>query len=434
MAVAKKDSKKMKRFTLKKDCFLVKGVKRSAIYDLESGDVYSMDEDATTLIEKCETGKELNQIFKDYPNETQPIIIGYLENLVKLGLGYFLNNGKKVTKILINQPNSLEFIWLELTAGCNLRCAHCYSGSFPSLLGEEKMGEADWIRVMKESYVIGCRKLQFIGGEPFTLGSKLLKLIVACQNIGYEFIEVYTNATLINDAQIQFLADNKIAVAVSVYGNTQEIHEKVTRSSGSFNQTITNLQKLIKKGVQVRVGIITMNLNEDYVGETVRFLKEDIGVKNVKVDLIRPSGRGCNKDLMSSKLLEKYKLRQPLFSKCTFKTFQRARYGHNCFSRDVCVTASGDVIPCVMERDIVLGNVLNFPLSHILHDKIVKQVRSLNKDNIEVCRDCEYRYCCFDCRPKSKKASLDENLYAKPAECFYDPHTGKWDILNNERR
>ncbi len=419
--------KKEKYFTLNQDCFLIKGAKRGAIYDLGSGNVYSIDEHATGLIEKCEDGKELKQIFKDYPDKTQSAVIGCLENLVKLGVGYFLSNGTKVAKISINQPRPLEFIWLELTAGCNLRCVHCYSGSSPSLLGEEKMSEADWVRVMEESYVIGCRKLQFIGGEPFTLRSKLLKLIATCQNIGYEFIEVYTNATLINDAQIQFLADNKIAVAVSVYGNTQKTHEKITRNSGSFNRTIANLQKLIKKGIQTRVGIIAMKLNDDYIGETVRFLKEDIGVRNVKVDLIRPSGRGCNKGLASLKLLKKHEFRQPLFSKCTLGTFQRARYGHNCFSKDVCVIASGDVIPCVMERDIVLGNVLNFSLSHILHNDAAKRVRSLNKDNIEVCCGCEYRYCCFDCRPKAKKTSSEENFYAKPAECFYNPYTGKWD-------
>lgn len=413
-------------FALNSDCFLVNGALRGAIYNLGSGDVYSIDEYAVVLIEKCESGIALKGIINDYPKESQLVINRYLENLSKTGLGRFFDNSQIATKIPINQLHSLEFIWLELTVGCNLRCVHCYSESLPSLLGKERMTKNDWVRTAKEAYNMGCRKLQFIGGEPFILKSQLMQLITAVKNIGYEFIEVYTNATLIDNADIQFLENNKVAVAVSVYGSTGEFHDSITRNSGSFNKTITILKKLLARDIRVRVGVIAMNSNEGDIEATVKFLKDEIGVKNVKIDLIRPSGRGCNIELIPVRLSEKHKFRKASFSKCTLEIFRRVKYGHNCFSKEICITASGDVFPCIMERSVSFGNVFNHSLNQILESQIAKRIRNLVKDNIEVCRDCEYRYCCFDCRPKAKGASSNDNFYAKPTECLYNPYSGKW--------
>jgi hypothetical protein len=40
-----------------------------------------------------------------------------------------------------------------------------------------------------------------------------------------------------------------------------------------------------------------------------------------------------------------------------------------------------------------------------------------------VCKDCEFRYICTDCR-----AYLEDpyNEYSKPLKCGYDPYTGEW--------
>lgn len=47
----------------------------------------------------------------------------------------------------------------------------------------------------------------------------------------------------------------------------------------------------------------------------------------------------------------------------------------------------------------------------------------INKDKVSICRDCEFRYICTDCR-----AFLDnpEELLSKPLKCGYDPYTNKW--------
>jgi hypothetical protein len=48
---------------------------------------------------------------------------------------------------------------------------------------------------------------------------------------------------------------------------------------------------------------------------------------------------------------------------------------------------------------------------------------SINKDQITVCKDCEFRYVCTDCRAYLLDAG---DLYSKPSKCTYDPYTAEW--------
>ena len=56
MRGVKKMNKNETMFTLNSDCFLIKGVKRGAIYNLDTGDVYSIDENSVKILDKCEKG------------------------------------------------------------------------------------------------------------------------------------------------------------------------------------------------------------------------------------------------------------------------------------------------------------------------------------------------------------------------------------------
>ena len=60
----------------------------------------------------------------------------------------------------------LEFLWLELTGRCNLECLHCYADSGPQRPAYESMQLEDWKGVLREASELGCKSVQFIGGEP----------------------------------------------------------------------------------------------------------------------------------------------------------------------------------------------------------------------------------------------------------------------------
>jgi len=71
-----------------------------------------------------------------------------------------------------------------------------------------------------------------------------------------------------------------------------------------------------------------------------------------------------------------------------------------------------------MERRFVHGNLRDKGISEILN----KDICCLSKDEVDVCKLCEYRYICSDCRPDSN----GREVYAKPWYCSYDPLRGAW--------
>ena len=106
-----------------------------------------------------------------------------------------------------------------------------------------------------------------------------------------------------------------------------------------------------------------------------------------------------------------YKISANLIKKCIS--------GHNCFSRRLYFSVDSDVFPCVMERRFLHGNIKGKKISAIIDSDIL----DLNKDKIDECKECEFRYCCFDCRPDSN----GNDKYSKPWYCTYQPDRGVWE-------
>lgn len=44
-------------------------------------------------------------------------------------------------------------------------------------------------------------------------------------------------------------------------------------------------------------------------------------------------------------------------------------------------------------------------------------------DQIHICKDCEFRHICTDCRAYIEDP---DDIYSKPLKCGYNPYTGEW--------
>jgi len=69
-------------------------------------------------------------------------------------------------------------------------------------------------------------------------------------------------------------------------------------------------------------------------------------------------------------------------------------------------------------------NISNFSLDKLYDDINNEELRNITKDQINICKDCEYRYFCTDCR--AYKEDPDDN-FSKPLKCGYDPYQGQWE-------
>lgn len=269
----KGESRMHDRFSLKEYCFLVDGAKRGAIYNLHSGDIFSINENTLELLKLCEEGVSVQDICKISSfAKNKAVIISCLKNLEENGLGVFLIGLEKIKKINISEPvQKIDFMWLEVTDRCNLKCIHCYHGNLDDDIYFDKGEHENRIRVIKDAYELGCRKIQFIGGEPFLLGNKLTELIYFARKIGCDFVEIFTNGTLLKEKHIDFFKKNNVSIAISLYGSGSQIHNKVTLNSASFDKTINNLKKIKQAGLNVRVGITVMTINQEDIENTIFF-------------------------------------------------------------------------------------------------------------------------------------------------------------------
>lgn len=229
----------------------------------------------------------------------------------------------------------LSFIWLEITGKCNLTCTHCYADSSPTGTLRGNMSYDDWIRVIEEAAELGCSQLQFIGGEP-TLHPDLQSLIRFAKNKKFNFIEVFTNATRLNESLIECMKEYDVQVAASFYSDEPKVHDGITDVFGSWEKTVKGFHSVVNAGLPLRVGIIEMKQNEGHINRATTFLKS-IGVENIGWDRLRGVGRG-----------------EPSLVNSPVEKFEELC--GQCWNGKLCVAPTGDVFPCVFSRATPLGN------------------------------------------------------------------------------
>lgn len=254
--------------------------------------------------------------------------------------------------------DGLDFLWLELTSLCNLECVHCYAESGPYVTKADDVSPDRYAELIVEAAALGCRKIQFIGGEP-TLHPALPHLIELASREEYSFIEVYTNATRISDSLLSQFVRHKVAVAVSIYADDPMVHDAVTRHHGSHTATVGTLGRLVAAGLQVRAGIIVMDQNRERVTETTEFVR-GLGIQNVGTDRIRSFGRGATGHPGAD-------IRELCGS---------------CWRGSVCVAPNGAVSPCIMSKFLSIGSVHDSGLACLLASGALHAARAKVYDEV----------------------------------------------------
>jgi SPASM domain peptide maturase of grasp-with-spasm system len=112
----------------------------------------------------------------------------------------------------------------------------------------------------------------------------------------------------------------------------------------------------------------------------------------------------------------------PSYFAPNLETFLEAQRHNTCLNRKVSVDARGEIRNCP-SLGASYGNVRDVSLHSAVARRDFRDLWEINKDQIEVCKDCEFRYVCVDCRAYLTRP---EDLYSKPAKCGYDPYTAQW--------
>lgn len=115
------------------------------------------------------------------------------------------------------------------------------------------------------------------------------------------------------------------------------------------------------------------------------------------------------------------------FFAINIKTFTESQKFNSCLNRKISVDVNGEIKNCPsMPKSF--GNINITPLQEVLARKDFKKYWDITKDQIDICKDCEFRYICTDCRAYTERNHIDnEGLdLSKPLKCGYNPYTNEW--------
>lgn len=419
-----------KYFNLYHNCFLETAKRNGAIYDIYKQEIYIIDLKIAKILRYSEKNKfTIQDIIKKlhYEKYTNKII-SYLNELTRNDLGFFSNNYIVPLKLRPDETFEnlsenyicwpLRKIFIELINECNLNCCQFFDKYIPLFRcsckirpkNKIRLSFEDWRKIIQDAYILGCKEVHFVGGEPLLLRDTLFGLISLIRKImpNKTRILVHTNLCLIDEFVATFFKTNNIEIIFNIYSNNPQIHDLITGVNNSWKIMIENIKILLNFNVIMHPNLEVIKHNEKEISNVKNFIVT-LGIKSpINLSIVLSK----NKNIAS-------KCINNIFYKSLIAPPNREMYflnkeSHPCWAGAVAITSDGNIIPCPMAQNEIIGNIFNNNLKNIVANKKMEKWWMCSKDKISLCKDCELRYACFDCRPAQ---SSDGTLYGAPIWC-----------------
>lgn len=107
------------------------------------------------------------------------------------------------------------------------------------------------------------------------------------------------------------------------------------------------------------------------------------------------------------------------------ETISESQNYNTCLNRKLSVDINGSIknCPSILESFGNINDVSPEELVDVVKSKLFQKYWRIKKDDIKICRDCEFRHICTDCRVYRED---EEDIYSKPLKCGYNPYIAKW--------
>lgn len=319
-------------------------------------------------------------------------------------------------------------IWaqLELTYDCTLRCIHCsVEGGTPL---QDELDLNDLEKLVGELRSLRVFWVELTGGEPFCRPD-FFDICVLLQEAGIKF-SIASNGTLVDEIKVSKLIElSPMNIEISLDGPSSEMHDCV-RGKGAFEKAVEAIKLLLATSLSVEVVTTFNKPNMGQIDEIIDFVMS-LGVKRFVPLFIMPMGRAANRpDLLITpteisriqhRLLEIHRGRSSSLKIRGIYDHSESRNVSSCGvgTKRCLIKPNGDVSPCPMLREIVVGNVREGSFIDMWNNsKILSDLRGLNTSEMAKCSICKYKRACGGgCRGSAvlygKKGILD----ADPVRC-----------------
>ncbi len=331
-------------------------------------------------------------------------------------------------------------VW-NYTRACNLNCKHCYANALKSPAPDELTTE-EAKQVIDQLEQAGVVAIAFSGGEPL-MRKDIYEVAGYAKSKGF-FVSIATNGTLITPEVAHKMKEIFDYVEISLDG-FEKTHDEFRGIPGIWKKTCEGIKNAVAAGMDTCVAITATRYNLKEIPDLVEFAHTELGAKRVIVFNYVPTGRG--KEIVEQDISpqERYELLKYLYERMikgdgltcysTAPQFSVVSWEY-AYGSDAGVIAThfttegalkalrgrtkalaeflggcgagrlycglepnGDIIPCVF-MPIKLGNIRTDKLVEIW-DKSELLWKLRDRDSIEGCSQCEYRYICGGCRARA---------------------------------
>ncbi len=108
------------------------------------------------------------------------------------------------------------------------------------------------------------------------------------------------------------------------------------------------------------------------------------------------------------------------------RTYIESKRHNSCLNLKISIDKAGFIRNCPSMPEH-FGNILNTTLEEALSHQEFKKYWNVNREQINTCKDCEFRRICSDCRAYTERTDFDGAIdLSKPLKCGYNPYTNEW--------
>ena len=182
---------------------------------------------------------------------------------------------------------------LRLTMACNERCPFCNvpMEDYPKLTPPKN--EVD--EQLRDFIASGEQTLTISGGEPTLLRKRLLDLIKGARDNDVPFVELQSNAILIDSEYAEELAQAGLTSAfISLLSDSPELHDELAGYPGAFPKCIRGIQALLDVGIRVTLNPVLAYQSQHRLVEYMHFVGRELeGVQSISLSAVQPHGRAA---------------------------------------------------------------------------------------------------------------------------------------------
>ncbi len=176
----------------------------------------------------------------------------------------------------------MAHIDLPLYNKCNNHCLMCTNPTdFSSKTNSSYYLQKGFLERLEKINPEDLNEISLTGGEP-TLHPKFFEILDFIRNRFPEsLITLLTNGRYFYyiDFAKNLWRHKNLSVAVSLLGHNAVIHDAITRTKGSFEQTISGLKNLIlaktDESQKIEIRVVASRLNLKFIPKIIKFLKNN---------------------------------------------------------------------------------------------------------------------------------------------------------------